>query len=208
MNALLALFLIFLIFSLGDFIASKTKALVSMMLVAAVVFMVAFWCGLPTTIFDDSGLSAFASVTISMFLAHIGTTIKVRDFAREWKTVVIVLFSTIAIAMGVFFIGKLLIDRYYALVGAPILAGGMVAYFVMNGVSEALGRTDISVFAVLVLVFQSFIGVPVASYFCRQEGRRVRDEYRAGTLQINSAKSEEHTRRCCPPSRRNITPQM
>lgn len=74
--------------------------------------------------------------------------------------------------------------------GAPILAGGMVAYFVMNGVSEALGRTDISVFAVLVLVFQSFIGVPVASYFCRQEGRRVRDEYRAGTLQINSAKSE------------------
>ena len=111
MNALLALFVIFLIFSVGDFVASKTKALVSMMLFAAVVFMVAFWTGLPKTIFDDSGLSAFAGVTISMFLVHIGTTIKIRDFAREWKTVVIVLFSTIAIAMGVYFVGKLFIDR-------------------------------------------------------------------------------------------------
>lgn len=199
MNALLALFVIFLIFSVGDYVASKTKALVSMMLFAAVVFMVAFWCGLPKTIFDDSGLSAFVSVTISVFLAHIGTTIKIRDFAREWKTVVIVLFSTIAIAMGVYFIGKLMIDRYYALVGAPILAGGMVAYFVMNGVSEVLGRADVSVFAVLVLVFQSFIGVPVASYFCKKEGLRVRDEFRAGTLQLGCAGSETARKPLLPP---------
>ena len=199
MNALLALFVIFLIFSVGDFVASKTKALVSMMLFAAVVFMVAFWTGLPKTIFDDSGLSAFAGVTISMFLVHIGTTIKVRDFAREWKTVVIVLFSTIAIAMGVYFVGKLFIDRYYALVGAPILAGGMVAYFVMNGVSETVGRADISVFAVLVLVFQSFIGVPVASYFCKKEGLRVRDEYRAGKLTVDFSNGEGQHKTLLPP---------
>lgn len=184
MNALLAMFVIFLIFSLGDFVAKKTKALVSMMLVGAIVFMVAFWCGLPATIFSDSGLLGFASITISMFLAHIGTTIKVRDFIREWKTVAVVLVTTIAIAAGVYFIGRLVIDRYYALVGAPVLAGGVVAYLVMSGLGETLGRSDIAVFAVLVLTFQSFVGVPVASYFCKKEGLRVRDEYRAGNITL------------------------
>lgn len=182
MNALLALFLIFLIFGVGDLIASKSKAYVSMLLVGSIIFMAAFWLGLPKTIFADSGLSAFASITISMFLANIGTTIKVSDFVREWKTVVVVLFSTIAIAAGVYFIGRLFMDRYYALVGAPVLAGGVVAYLIMSPVGDAVGRSDIAVFAVLVLVFQSFVGIPIASYFCKQEGNRVLADFRDGTV--------------------------
>lgn len=182
MNALLALFLIFLIFGIGDLVASKTKAFVSMMLVGSIVFMVAFWCGLPATIFTDSGLSAFASITISMFLVNIGTSIKISDFIREWKTVVVVLISTLAIAAGVYYIGSLFIDRFYALVGAPVLAGGMVAYLIMAPVGEAVGRSDLAVFAVLVLVFQSFVGIPIASYFCKKEGGRVLEGFRDGTL--------------------------
>lgn len=182
MNALFALFIVLLIFSIGDVIASKTKALISMMLAGAIIFMIAFWCGLPKTIFVDSGLLPFAGITISMFLAHIGSTIKIRDFIREWKTVVVVFFGTIAIAFGVFFIGQLFMDRYYALAGAPVLAGGMVAYLIMSELGEILARPEVAVFAVLILTFQNFIGVPVASFFCKKEGLRVRDEFRAGNL--------------------------
>lgn len=183
MNALLALALVFLVYSIGDFIADKTKAFVSSLLVCAIIFTVGFWLGLPKTIFADAGLIPFAKITICMFLIHIGTAIRIRDFIKEWKTVFVTLFATVAVAAGVFFGGRLVIDAYYALVGAPVLAGGVVAYLVMSPVGDVLGRPDVKVFAVLVLVFQNFVGIPVASYFCKKEGDRVRDIFRQGRLQ-------------------------
>ena len=107
MNALVALGLIFLIYSIGDFIADKTKAFVSMLLACAVIFTAGFWLGLPKTIFADSGLIAFAKITLCMFLIHIGTAIKINDFVKEWKTVFVTFFATLSVAGGVFFIGKL-----------------------------------------------------------------------------------------------------
>ena len=182
MNALVALGLVFLIYSIGDFIADKTKAFVSMLLACAVIFTAGFWLGLPKTIFADSGLIAFAKITLCMFLIHIGTAIKINDFVKEWKTVFVTFFATLAVAGGVFFIGRLFIDAYYALVGAPVLAGGVVAYLVMSPIGDVLGRPDIKVFAVLVLVFQNFVGIPIASYFCKKEGDRVRNEFCTGRL--------------------------
>lgn len=76
MNALLALALVFLVYSIGDFIADKTKAFVSSLLVCAIIFTVGFWLGLPKTIFADAGLIPFAKITICMFLIHIGTAIR------------------------------------------------------------------------------------------------------------------------------------
>lgn len=182
MNPLLALIIVFLVYTIGDFIADKTKAFVSSMLACAVIFTIAFWCGLPKTIFADSGLIPFAKLTICMFLIHIGTTIKVHDFIKEWKTVFVTFFATISIALGVFFIGKFFMDPYYALVGAPVLAGGVVAYLVMSPIGDVLGRPDIQVFAILVLVFQNFVGIPIASYFCKREGDGYCEKFRQGLL--------------------------
>ena len=193
MNSLLAVFIIFLVFFLGDAVATKTKALVSMLFFGAIVFMVAFWCGLPKTIFKDSGLLAFASITIGMFLANIGTTINVRDFVSEWKTVVVVLLSTCAIALSVYFIGKNFMDQYYALSGAPVLAGGMVAYLIMKDVAKALSRPDVAVFAMLVLIFQMFVGLPIASTLLKKEARSVQKSYRAGTLQLQESMPKDGT---------------
>lgn len=184
MDSLAALAVLFFIYSLGDFVADKTKAFISMLLFCAVVFTVGFWCGLPTSIFTDSGLVPFAKLTVCMFLIHIGTAIRIRDFAAEWKTVFVTLFATIAVAGGVFFIGRLFIDTYYALVGAPVLAGGVVAYLVMSPVGDLLNRPDVKVFAVLVLVFQNFVGIPIASYFCKKEGNRVCNEFRGNAETI------------------------
>lgn len=173
MNALIALAIIFFIYSIGDFIADKTKAFVSMLLVCAIIFTVGFWCGLPKSIFVDSGLIPFAKLTVCMFLIHIGTAIRIRDFLQEWKTVFVTLFATTAVAGGVFFIGRLFTDSYYALVGAPVLAGGVVAYLIMAPIGDLLQRPDIQVFAILVLVLQNFVGIPIASYFCKKRQQSV-----------------------------------
>ncbi len=180
MVPLLALTVVFFVYAIGDLVATKTKALISMMLVCSVVFLIAFWCGLPSTIFTDSGLTAFSSVTICMFLVHVGSTIKVKNFVKEWKTVVIVLISTLAISFGIYFIGQLCMDKYYALVGGPTVAGGMVAYLVMNTVGETLGRTDVSVFALMVLSFQGFLGVPIASALCKKEASSLLNDWKEG----------------------------
>ena len=180
MIPLLALSIVFLVYGVGDMIATKSKAIISMMLVGFIVFAVMFWTGTPKTIFADSGFQAFSSVTICMFLVHLGTTIRLRDFIAEWKTVVIVAVSTASMAAGVYFICQFFMDKYYALVGGPTLAGGMVAYLIMKTVGDTLGRTDVNVFALLVLSFQGFIGIPIASNLGRKEGSDLLRRWKAG----------------------------
>ena len=62
MNAILAAAVIFVVFAAGDMISAKTKAIVSMLLVASVVFLAGFWTGIfPTTMFADSTLLSMAT---------------------------------------------------------------------------------------------------------------------------------------------------
>lgn len=191
MVPLLALAIVFLVYALGDLVATKTKAIISMMLVGSVIFLIAFWCGLPATIFADSGLQAFASVTICMFLVHVGSTIKIRDFVQEWKTVLLVLITTLAIAFGTYFICRLFMDNDYAVAGSPVLAGAMVAYLVMQQAAEAIGRTDVTVFALMILCMQAFVGVPIASNLAKKEGTRILGEWKNGTYVPESQAKEE-----------------
>lgn len=193
MNGLLALTVIFFIYAIGDIIASKTKAIISMIFFASVVFLIGFWVGIPKTIFTDSTLIAFSSVTIGMFLVNIGSTIKIKDFISQWKTCVIALASTLAIAIGVYFIGQLLIDRYYALVGAPIFSGGMVAYLIMSEAAIKVNMPELAAFGTLILVAHGFIGFPIASLLCKSESKNLLKKLKSGELTYTkeSEKTEE-----------------
>ena len=193
MVPLLALAIVFLVYAVGDLVATKTKAIISMMLVSSVIFLIAFWCGLPATIFQDSGLQAFASVTICMFLVHVGSTIKVKDFIKEWKTVLLVLITTLAIAFGTYFICRMFMDNDYAVAGSPVLAGAMVAYLVMQQAAEAIGRTDVTVFALMILCLQAFVGVPIASNLAKKEGKRILGEWKNGRYVPQSQEKEDNT---------------
>ncbi len=181
MNGLYALTIVLVVYALGDFIATKSKAIISMLFVASIVFAIAFWNGLPATVFQDSGLSAFASVTVGLMLVHMGTTIKLRELIAEWKTVVLVLCSTIGICLGVYFIGQLFIDRYQALISAPIVGGGVVAFLVMSEALKNAG-SDVVLFGSIVLIMQGVIGFPIASILCKKEAMRLRGLIRAGEL--------------------------
>ena len=121
MNSLFALTIIFVIYAIGDIVSTKPHAIVSMLLIISVIFALAFWNNWPPgTIFTDSNLKAFGDVTVG--LVHMGTTIRIRDFIEQYKTVIIVLCSTLAICIGVYFISKIFIERELALVATPLSA--------------------------------------------------------------------------------------
>lgn len=177
MLPILATFVILLVFGIGDMVATKTKAIVSMLFLSSVIFLIGFWTEiLPNTMFDDSTLLLVSGVLVSMLLVHMGTTIKLSDFADQWKTVLISGIACIAISVGIYFIGGLLVaDRNYVVVGAPILSGGVVATLTMQtAVSEMGLPVELGVFAALVMVVQGFVGYPVCSLCLKSEAKRVR----------------------------------
>lgn len=181
MLSILAVFIILLIFGLGDMVATKTRAIVSMLFFSSVLFLAGFWTKvLPNTMFDDSTLLLVSGVLVSMLLVHMGTTIKLRDFADQWKTVIIACIACIAISLGIYFIGGLIVaDKNYVVVGAPILSGGVVATITMQTAVEG-HSVELGVFAALVMVVQGFVGYPVCSLCLKSEAKRVRSLVESG----------------------------
>ena len=194
MLPILATFIILLVFGVGDMVATKTKAIVSMLFLSSVIFLAGFWTGvLPNTLFDDSTLLLVSGVLVTMLLVHMGTTIKLRDFADQWKTVIIAAAACIAICLGIYFLGGLIVeDKNYVVVGAPILSGGVVATLTMQTAVEG-HSVELGVFAALVMVVQGFVGYPVCSLCLKGEAKRVRrlvesgQELKGVTAKITSA---------------------
>ena len=183
MTAIISAAVIFVVFAVGDMISVKTKAIVSMLLVASVVFLAGFWTGVfPTTLFADSTLLSMAGLLVTMLLVHLGTTIRLRDFGAQWRTVIISAVACVAISAAVFFIGQLIIDRGFALVGAPILSGGVVATLTMQDMANKANLPDLAVFATLVMCAQGVVGYPVASLCLKSEAKRIKAQIDAGTL--------------------------
>lgn len=98
MDSLFAFTLIFIVYALGDAVATKTKGVISMMLFAFVFYLIGFWTFLPSTALQDSGFTAISNALVCLLMVHIGTTIKLRDFVEQWKTVVIALIACAAFA--------------------------------------------------------------------------------------------------------------
>lgn len=181
-----------MVFAVGDMISAKTKAIVSMLLVASVVFLLGFWAGIfPTTMFADSTLLSMAGLLVTLLLVHLGTTIKLRDFGAQWRTVIISAVACIAISVAVFFIGQLIIDRGFALVGAPILSGGVVATLQMQSMAQDAGREELAVFATLVMCAQGFVGYPVASLCLKSEAKRIKAKLNSGELSASDLEASK-----------------
>ena len=194
MTAILSAAVIFVVFAAGDMISAKTKAIVSMLLVASVVFLAGFWTGIfPSTMFADSTLLSMAGLLVTMLLVHLGTTIKLRDFGAQWRTVIISALACIAISVAVYFLGQLIVDRGFALVGAPILSGGVVATLQMTEMANEANRPELAVFATLVMCAQGFVGYPVASLCLKSEAKRLKRDIDAGSVTLAPVNAAQAT---------------
>ena len=196
MTAILSAAVIFVVFAAGDMISAKTKAIVSMLLVASVVFLAGFWTNIfPQTLFADSTLLSMAGLLVTMLLVHLGTTIKLRDFGAQWRTVIISALACVAISVAVYFLGQLIVDRGFALVGAPILSGGVVATLQMTEMANDANRPELAVFATLVMCAQGFVGYPVASLCLKSEAKRLKRDIDAGSVSLAPVNAAQATAR-------------
>lgn len=178
------------VYSIGEFLSKKTKGAVSSLLFACILFIEGFWSGiLPKDVTTQSGLVAVMSNFGAAFMiTNIGTLINLEDMIREWKTVVIAIFSIVAIGLICFTAGSLLFGREYALIAAPPVAGSTVAGIIVTGMAEAAGRPELAAFAVLILSLQKFFGIPISTFCIRKD---LRDKQKSGYFKQEAENKKE-----------------
>ena len=180
LTQLQAILVVLVFFSLGDLIASKTKALMSMRFISSALILAAFWMGMPADLFQKTGLMNLAMTFIPVLMVHMGTMIDGRAMLAQYKTVIIALLTMCAASAAVILIGSPLIGMNYALTATGPISGGNVAMLIMSAAAQEKGLNDILVFVTMLLILQSFVGVPIASFCLRREARRLRAEFAAG----------------------------
>ncbi|MBI9071791.1 MAG: hypothetical protein JEY94_09345 [Melioribacteraceae bacterium] len=180
METTLALLIIALILGIGDYISVKTKAIFSMMFVSGLLFLVGFWFIIPKTLFEDAHIMSFAMATVPMLLVYMGTLMKLEDLKNEWKTLVIALSSIVAVALILFFAASPIIGKQYSVAATGPVSGGVVSTLIMQEAANNKGLETAAVFATLLLVLQTFIGLPIASICVSSEAKKLAAGFRNG----------------------------
>ena len=199
LTQLQAILVVLVFFSLGDLIASKTKALMSMRFISSALILAAFWMGMPADLFQKTGLMNLAMTFIPVLMVHMGTMIDGRAMLAQYKTVIIALLTMCAASAAVILIGSPLIGMNYALTATGPISGGNVAMLIMSAAAQEKGLNDILVFVTMLLVLQSFVGVPIASFCLRREARRLRAEFAAGAQAAAAAAEKTERKKLIPP---------
>ncbi len=185
MDGLLAITLVLIVFAVGDFVSSKTKSIVSMMFVASILFMVGFWIGIPTTLFQDAQLLGFGGLMMGFLITHMGTLLNTSDLKKQWKTVIISIGAVTGIGIFLFLIGSPILGKEYAVASAPPISGGVVAAIIMGDAAKAKGLDSIAVFTTILVVVQGFFGYPIASFFLNREAKKILKTNNENTLSGN-----------------------
>lgn len=177
MASVLALAVLLLIYAAGELIAQKTKAVLSSVLVIAILLLIGFWSGLvPTTIIDDAQVSGFGTVIAGLLIVSLGTTIDFQELKQQWKVVITALLCVCGAVLLIVLAGGPLIGTQMALSGAPIFAGGSAATLIMTEALKEKGLTTAATFCIALYVTQKFIGVPIASLLLRRTALRLRED--------------------------------
>lgn len=173
MQALEAILLIFVVYTIGDIIAAATKSIVPSLFVCSAIFLASFWLGLPETLFIDSLLYDIGAVFVTSLLVHMGSMLNIRQLKAQWRTVLISLGGIVGIVLLLFIIASPIVGKETAIVAAPPISGGLIAGLQMAEAAEAIGRVDLKLMATLLVVLQGFIGYPLASFCLRKEANNI-----------------------------------
>jgi hypothetical protein len=198
MNPVLAFVVVMLVWTVSDFVAKKTKSLLSSLFVASIIFLIGFLTGIfPEDLLASSSLLALAGVVVGFIIVHLGTMIGLDDFKKQWRTLLVGIATVIGIAVALYIAGLVFgggvrpgvydavaaaqpLDFVIAGVGA--LSGGTISVLIVQEAALDVGLTSVAVFPVLIAALQGLIGFPLTSFILRREAARLKAEYRAGNL--------------------------
>ena len=171
MPDILAFTIFALIFTVGEYVAVKTKANVDVVLFVAVVLLFGFWFGLPAEIYEKSGILAVGGIVITLLIVGMGNMIDFPELKRQWKTVCVSIIALTTACFALVGIGQFIIGKDYVLAGTPIFSGGTAATVAMKTILIDKGKEELSVYITLLLGLQSLVGIPVSSQFLKRAGK-------------------------------------
>jgi len=210
MNAVLAFVVVMVVWTVSDFVAKKTKSLLSALLVASIIFLVGFLTNVfPEDLLASSSLLALAGVVVGFIIVHLGTMISLDDFKKQWKTLIIGIVTVIGIGIALLlaelsFGGGVRPHAYdavasarprdFVIAGTGGLSGGTISVVMVQEAALNVGLTNLAIFPVLITALQGLIGFPLTSIILRREATRLKGEYRAGNLNpVNSTNDTKST---------------
>lgn len=183
MNSLLAFTIVMLIWTISDYVSKKTKALLSSLFVASVIFLIGFKSGLfPEDLLPSSSLLTLGQTVVGLVIVHLGTLISLDEFKRQWKTFVIGVSAVLGIAAFLYGIDQFFLDTNYVLSAIAAISGGTISIILVQDAAVNAGLVSVAVFPVLIAATQGLIGFPLTSIILRKEARRIRTVHRDGTL--------------------------
>ncbi|MDR3231535.1 MAG: hypothetical protein LBT65_08840 [Synergistaceae bacterium] len=178
-NVTFWLFVCLIIFAIGDVLAVATKARLSSVFVALMLFLVGFLTGvIPVDVIEKARLTELASWASVYVVFHMGTTINMGELIREWKTVLMSIFAMIVAVVSILLVIPL-IGKDAAIVSIPVVNGGIIATQIMVNAATQKGMALAAALGAIVYAIQKFVGTPPASFFGLKEAELVLADYRA-----------------------------
>lgn len=197
MDPVLAFVVIMLVWTVSDYVAKRTRSLLSSLFVASIIFLVGFLTGFfPEDLLASSSLLALAGVVVGFVIVHLGTVISLDEFRRQWRTLLIGISTVVGIGVllllaGLLFGGGVESDRYdevaaqpldFVIAGTGALSGGTISVILVQEAALGVGLTAVAIFPVLIAALQPLVGFPLTSIILRREATRLKAAYRAGEL--------------------------
>lgn len=212
-NFLLAFVICALVYVIGEWVATLTKAWIPSVFVTAVVILIGYWTVIPKEVISDSALYGFAGSTgIYLLITHMGTVISLKQLIQQWRTVVVCLVGLAGMMVLGYFVAPIIIDKTLVIAGLPPLTGGIVAATIMQQAAQAKGMEVAAVFAIAMYCIQGFAGYPITAICLQKEGRRLLKELRSGeivltdedrknmaTVGLTAVSNDDNTKRLIPP---------
>ena len=205
MNAVVAFVVVMLVWTVSDFVAKKTKSLLSSLFVASIIFLVGFLTGIfPDDLLAASSLLALAGVVVGFIIVHLGTMISLDDFKKQWKTFLIGVSTVFGIGIGLLIASAIFghsisgsaqdgyaQSRDFVIAGTGALSGGTISVILVQDAALGVGLTSVAIFPILIASLQGLFGFPLTSIILRREAARLKVEYRAGNLEAPEAEDVE-----------------
>jgi putative effector of murein hydrolase LrgA (UPF0299 family) len=191
LDATYFLFICLGIFAIGDILAVATKARLSSVFVALMLFLIGFLTGvLPLDIIQKARLDQLATWASVFIVYHMGTTINLSELIQEWKTVVMSCLAMLVAMISVFLVVPL-IGKEAAIVSIPIVNGGIIATQIMVEGATRQGMALAAALGAIVYAIQKFVGTPPASFFGLKEAEVILADYRKKKAEGIVANSDE-----------------
>ncbi|UZN03797.1 hypothetical protein [Cellulomonas sp. S1-8] len=201
MNPVVAFVVVMLIWTVSDYVAKRTRSLLSSLFVASIIFLIGFLTNVfPEDLLASSSLLALAGVVVGFIIVHLGTMISLDDFKQQWRTLLVGIAAVVGIGVflliaGLLFGGGVQPGEYDELAAQPLdfviagvgaLSGGTISVLIVQEAALGVGLTSVAIFPVLIVALQGLVGFPLTSLILRREAASVKAQVRAGELPVEA----------------------